>query len=303
MRIKHIGVVALTPLLAAISVFGQDPHNLTGFPLSGVFQGSEIDTVQLNNGNLHIEIPIWSTKGRGLDVGYKFIYDSKSWYYSLACDDYGNCVSFVMPDSNAIMRLVGPFSYSLEFQTQNGSCLIGTYYVYNYLKYSNFVLREPDGTKHHLVPEDLTYPNNPCQVAPLLGNPMYADDGSGWRLNVNPDTLEMVAVRKDGTSVNPVFGFTGSPVQVIQDKNGNQLVFSRSSAGLSATDTLGRAFPVDFGTPPNYSNMNYYDSSGTLRQLQVTTTNVTVQTSRCNFPDAYAVAQSCVETSGTGTVL
>jgi len=31
------------------------------------FLGSDIESVQVTNGNLHVDIPIWGAKGRGLD--------------------------------------------------------------------------------------------------------------------------------------------------------------------------------------------------------------------------------------------
>src|SRR5207302_8992023 len=60
-------------------------HNSIGFPQNGVFNGSDFDTVQLNNGNLHIEIPLWSLPGRGPSAYLKMVYDSKSWYLKETC--------------------------------------------------------------------------------------------------------------------------------------------------------------------------------------------------------------------------
>src|ERR1700745_3260126 len=56
-----------------------DKSTDTGFPPYGVFGGGKIDTVQLNSGNLHIEIPIWRARGRGIDTNAKYLYDSKVW--------------------------------------------------------------------------------------------------------------------------------------------------------------------------------------------------------------------------------
>ena|SRR5438876_5229030 len=60
-------------------------HNSIGFPQNGVFNGSDFDTVQLNNGNLHLEIPLWSLPGRGPGASLKMVYDSKSWYLREGC--------------------------------------------------------------------------------------------------------------------------------------------------------------------------------------------------------------------------
>src|SRR5258707_13208389 len=50
-----------------------------GLPAHADFSGSDFENVQLNNGNLHIEIPLSSTPGRGLSTSFKYVYDSKGW--------------------------------------------------------------------------------------------------------------------------------------------------------------------------------------------------------------------------------
>jgi hypothetical protein len=53
-----------TCLLPAITstCSGQSTGNPvnTGVPENGVFHGSDVESVQVNNGNLHVDIPIWS---------------------------------------------------------------------------------------------------------------------------------------------------------------------------------------------------------------------------------------------------
>src|SRR5215469_2480350 len=59
-----LGCFLLTPM-----GFAQDQDIVNqlniGLPPNGVFSGSDFDSVQINNGNLHIELPLWSMKGRG----------------------------------------------------------------------------------------------------------------------------------------------------------------------------------------------------------------------------------------------
>jgi hypothetical protein len=48
--------------------------NQTGLPVFGSFSGSQIDSVSLENGSLHIELPIVAVPGRkGNDVTYRFL--------------------------------------------------------------------------------------------------------------------------------------------------------------------------------------------------------------------------------------
>lgn len=84
---------SLLTILASSSALSQDitnPLNI-GLPKNGDFSGSDFESVQLNNGNLHIEIPLWTIPGRGLPVGFKYVYDDKGYYFSTTCDRYGFC--------------------------------------------------------------------------------------------------------------------------------------------------------------------------------------------------------------------
>src|SRR5437899_1482640 len=51
-----------------------------GLPPNATFDGTGIENVQANNGNLHIEIPLYSLPGRGLPVQVSYVYDSKGWW-------------------------------------------------------------------------------------------------------------------------------------------------------------------------------------------------------------------------------
>src|SRR5215471_9677095 len=82
-------IIALLVTIAALAVraHGQDgsaEQTVTnasniGTPANGIYSGSDFESVQLNNGNLHIEIPVWSLHGRGLGTGASFVYDSSGW--------------------------------------------------------------------------------------------------------------------------------------------------------------------------------------------------------------------------------
>src|SRR6476469_1249157 len=86
MNFACIAVLLLVEL-TAVAAHGQSvPSQLdTGYPENGIFHGSEIDNVQINNGGLHVEIPISTMKGRGLSAGSKVVYNSKSWTFRTRC--------------------------------------------------------------------------------------------------------------------------------------------------------------------------------------------------------------------------
>src|SRR5215510_11728598 len=56
-------MVATLPFIRGWAQAGND--STTGFPEHGLFHGSGIESVQLNNGNSHIEIPLVHVPGRG----------------------------------------------------------------------------------------------------------------------------------------------------------------------------------------------------------------------------------------------
>lgn len=119
--------------------------NNTGLPDNGVFVGSDVESVQINNGNLHVGIPIWSAKGRGLDSAARFVYDSKGWYIDgptpgTFCD--GGCTYFVrpVPGNTMVLTASGPFTYTISEIVQSVVC---KYNNYGYNRYSSFVLLSP----------------------------------------------------------------------------------------------------------------------------------------------------------------
>jgi hypothetical protein len=68
--------------LIARTTVGQTVDNTVnvGLPAYASYSGSQFDSVQMNNGNLHIQIPLRSATGRGLSPqNFSLIYDNKGW--------------------------------------------------------------------------------------------------------------------------------------------------------------------------------------------------------------------------------
>src|SRR5712692_6607919 len=87
-----LGIILLLSTPWALS----QEANTIGFPANGLFHGSNFDSVEVSSGNLHIAIPIWSDKGRGLGAGYSYLYDNKGWYLHNHCDKFGVCTDTAM---------------------------------------------------------------------------------------------------------------------------------------------------------------------------------------------------------------
>jgi RHS repeat-associated protein len=237
-----------------------------GFPEQGEFNGSGFENVQMNNNNLHIEVPLWELPGRGPATGYKYVYDSKGWAYNETCNQRtGTCTNTVSPhplghgmgccdQNNLQFPLVSSFDFGGATVRATANCNAGNVLVYS------FYLNTPEGTHHHFVPDPVG-PTTTCPNSWTYVTTVYADDGSGWIMHVDPSTGNVLAaVEKNGT---------GNVLSGIEDANGNQILL-----GSPITDTLGRQIP---------SATSYYDSNGVLRNVQVTSENVAIQTNLCKF--------------------
>jgi hypothetical protein len=189
----------------------------TGLPENGAFHGSDVENVQVNNGNLHIDIPIYSIKGRGLDTSAHFIYDNKGWTFTTFCDIDLNCWDQISAETNNTMILAasGPANYILSFKTPRFTCSLDHVSV---IETSNMVVREPNGTKHHFSPDPITGTPNRCVSTATT---VYADDGSGWILQKGANGW--TPINKHGITV-PLSSF-GSATAV-EDTNGNELLTS-----------------------------------------------------------------------------
>src|ERR1700722_16208358 len=230
-RSKPISLWAVLALISLTSVVsGQIPNDYAiGFPPQADFSGSDFESVQINNNNLHIEIPIWSTAGRGFPAGFKYGYDSKGWGFGEHCNRLsGTCTDWVTPNPRAhtagiccstnnlqwtVASLTGASATSAgNTATCDGTRQSGVY---------SFVLAVGDGTKHHFLPDPVGPPPT-CTNYWTSVTTVYADDGSGWMMNVDPS----------GGTVSSIYRKDGS-LGAYEDTNGNQVT--------GGTDTLGRA--------------------------------------------------------------
>ncbi|MGH2520255.1 MAG: hypothetical protein ACRDF8_10655, partial [Chloroflexota bacterium] len=146
----------------------------TGFPVNGAFYGSKFDSVQINNGNLHLELPIATVNGRGQSITYKYVYDSK--FSSPLNQNFPEPASFHFTGGDA-------FGYTASWSVQSsvvcGTTVGGTNETESI--YSGFTLTEPDGTRH-ASPEQVEQDGGNGCVPPTVDTPLPLDDG--WILHV-----------------------------------------------------------------------------------------------------------------------
>ena len=260
--ISLILLLSVWPLRAQVMTNG----NAVGFPENGVFTGSSIESVQVNNGNLHVQIPLWSMAGRGVSTHAAYVYDSKGWYPYSTCDQSG-CTYQVMPEPGNTMQMPldnGSYNITNNSTLYQQTCVSSPPY---YTLRTNIIIREPDGTKHHMVPDPINSNGISNNCWATGGTNQYADDGSGWY-----SIAGSVYASKTG----------GAPW--VSDSNGNY---------VSTTDTLGR--------PTGTSG--YYDSQGTPRGVSVTGQSVTLSTHLCtNLLGSNGCFEYTSQTYGTWNV-
>jgi RHS repeat-associated protein len=286
------GLLCVSLFFAAPNLISQVSNQLnTGYPENGVFRGTDIETVQMNNGGLHVDIPIFSAKARGFNVSSKVVYNSKSWTFRTRCFTSGGgfCEDDVVSDGLGYPGLVFAGAFDYMFHASGRTCQ-QTQNVFLTIV-GGYILREPDGTKHHFAPDPLV--ESAC-VPPHYTSTVYADDGSGWIMLINTSDGSMIsAISKTGLVVRASCDLcaTNIPASLFVDTNGNQMQPTPvccGTSGLGGTDTLGRTIPANGG---------YYDSTGT-QQTPILSGSVSVALNTdglCFF----ATADTCVPNDGT----
>jgi RHS repeat-associated protein len=242
-----------------------DTGYATGFPPNGVFDGSDFDNVAVANGGLHVHVPLLQFKGRGPTMFFGFHYQNFAYSQSEYCDQTGQVCRVTWRTSpGGGWALETPLSYGIltstvTFPPCSGGGLITAY--------TGITLFEPDGTGHHMIP-DQPMIVNACWN-PIPNGVMYADDGSGWMLRVDPNTGNPAfngwgadIVSKDGTEIKAVGNTT-----TLTDPNGNQIIATYNGTTATITDTVGRTFIYSSPAPP--TEIDFTDSNATAQKIQI----------------------------------
>jgi hypothetical protein len=79
-RLACVSLLAIASLVPHAAVAQWTAAEERGLPTNAAFSGSDIDTVNLQNGNLHINIPILKSKQRGGAVlTWSLVFDTQTW--------------------------------------------------------------------------------------------------------------------------------------------------------------------------------------------------------------------------------
>ena len=265
----------------------------TGAYPFGTFDNRGLDTINVGNLNLHLDIPVFQKAGRGLPFAYDLIYDTSIWSPATV----GGTKTW-QPAINwgwlaqTVVR-TGYISYS----THTYVCdwpppQHGNYYIYDtWVYHDSFGVSHPfDGS--------LEWDPTGCDVS-LSSFTSETSDGSGLTLNAirttgPPTNLQKVTMPSGQVVLAPVGN--AAVGSTITDTNGNQI--SVSSSGVY-TDTTGKIAMSVSGQAPNPVTLTYPTSAtGTTATYTVRYTTNTVQTNfGCNGANGSSVVNEYVGSS------
>ena len=280
--------------ITAIRLQGQNYIYATGNPTFSTQIPIENGFIDLNNGEIHMAIPLATHTQRGrIPLNESLVYDSRIWQIS-SSGGYSWQPTNV-PGSMAGWRLVSNNTAQAptfnSAYTEYGSCGPGQQQYPTQEFFWNFVWVDAQGTSHSFA-TTLTQqlPLNPCQENVQNENATgSALDGSGYSISVtydpNSQGLDFVVYDVDFNQVYPI----------VQDTNGNY--YSSDSNG-NLIDTLGRT-PVMTTINGNQITYKVLGWNGTYYSYIVTTGTVYYNTNFNQTLQGYHIH----DTSGSFTAI
>jgi hypothetical protein len=253
-----------------------------GYPSFSAFDSHEVDTVDLMNNNILLNVPVMSKSGAfPLSAAIKgnfYVYVSgSSW-------ELGTGSSLVPSPLSLLANNFLFAGYSaLPATSVTAYCPGGTTLT---TRFSNWYILTADGTTHWLPSSDSSL-ESPCATS-------FTDtttDGSGFTLSVTGGGLTSLYTR-DGSSLSPG-GFGTS----ITDSNGNTLSTTGDYVLWKLKDTMGLE-ALSYGEPPDQPWVaSWEDVNGNTREVSITNTSTNVETAfGCTSP-------SIAEINTTGVYL
>jgi RHS repeat-associated protein len=269
----------LFAVLLASVVTAQTP-SVTGLPPFGSFDVSQDESVDLQNGNIHLTIPIFAKPGRGLPVNFNLAYDSLVLSDSL----YGDW-SFAASGSG-ITALNG-YGWSFNpggYMGGSGGGIAGECYteIYGGYEVTGWVVKEyyayidAQNTSHGF-PGPVYEEYGSCGSA-VSGTPGTAEDGSGYTM-AQPASASGPFTITDRHGTTYVFSSTGTHYSpVITDSNGNQVSMNYDTGVY--TDTLGKTVltVAGSGTTSSPITLTYTSPSGSPATYTIKFTSYTWRT-------------------------
>jgi RHS repeat-associated protein len=225
--------------LGICSAYAQQEPNLeTGLRPYGSYQGGDIDSINLSNGNVTIKTGLWGVPQRGgkLNMEYFLVYNGKGYFMDTSCDPNSSCTNFWNIGSNSALTYPGDLSFNIvlsQMVNLNMSTVVlgynnGVPSVVDYL----YSVTSPDGAKHQIG----NFPHAAFAVGSSTNGPSgRAIDGSGWFISAGVGMFD-----RNGVQHWPLGNSAGF---FVKDPNGNQMGPWNPTQD-TFTDTMGRTLPA-----------------------------------------------------------
>lgn len=259
----------------------------------GGFSSGEIDTIALQNGNLHLDIPLISLPERGGKYTFSLLFDTPS-FTETQTENRSPGGGPVIFDTTVAMNPYGGFripststTWGITDALSSGTCGGTT----DATEYVNFTAIDPRGQPHPLY----------LRTSELCGNitssPSF--DGSGLIANITVSSdyvMSSATIRlPDGTLIGPQTSQINANQQLVQtatseDSNGNitsiQDTYGTTNASplvsTVITNNAGNQITVTYGAQISYTSpagksasgpanavISYRDSNGTTQSYDV----------------------------------
>src|SRR5947209_2210638 len=270
---------AVVVLVSAPALLAQSNYlEMLGPPRTGATAEVEMGYVNLNNGNLHLEVPLGSFPQRGaLSFSAKLAYDSRIWTQVNGSPTFVPPFNPINPiggfpsSNNGGWRLVisGDPAMSAPNSSAISQLCDSNFYPWgaSWQANSGFSWQDADGTVHSFDQNMLTaqmFPPGLANCSPygdILSTSGYATDGSGL-LMVVTNFNNVTVYDKNGNQLYPT----------LKDTNGN---YFSHDANNNVIDTLGRT-PVITRTVGSTIYYDVLNSLGTRSTYTVQTTSIPV---------------------------
>jgi RHS repeat-associated protein len=270
--------------LSTLLVFGQSAPNLeNGVKSFGSYDGSSVDTVNLQNGNVMVHIPLFSYPQRGkMALSFSARLNSKNWQVGEYTDSNQALLYRWMLAGKPGFALAPSYDVQMHRVRTMTTDLQGTQTEYDY----DYAVSTPDGSIHWLsavapngnmmtgdgtnfqfhltrgVQYDhaddsgvLTDSNGLTYYFPSLSMSIGKESpASGISANIYAHVLEWRNTKlPDGANEQITYHDVGIPSKIV-DPNGNAMVFTVGTDGLTISgpsfDVTGRPIPFEQGNTP-----------------------------------------------------
>ena len=287
MILRRIGIVCALFLSSLCSVHAQGYLYATGSPVYSTSLPIDQGIVNVNNGEIHLEIPLATKQQRGdFQLNERLIYDSRLWKI-VQSGSYSWQPTNVANSNGGWTFSSGVGNGNITFSTYGGTnpntpdCSAGS--EENYSQYLSWSWTDPTGTVHAFpAASTVQYFAGGAHCTSTSGegnatSTSYASDGSGYVLNLSNYTTATVT-DVHGTVYHPTLCGTSSCTSqnaLVTDRNGN--TWGTDASG-NLTDTSGTV-PVEVSTNGNSTYYDVLGVGGSRNRYTVTMETISFSTS------------------------